>query len=165
MTTCCELAGPCRRSLGPCPRGWQQGDCKVPSPWVALAARPWLNLLYADIPEPARYYDAHRSIVLRRGLLPVEQRRYLWHELVHADRRDIADQGSPGVEAQVERRAVLRALPLVTLRWAFAREASRHDVAAAVQLPEEWLQFRLDVASPSERALLRRRHRRPPDVA
>jgi hypothetical protein len=163
--TCCERFGPCRRTSGPCPNGWQNWNSRVPSPWVALAARPWLNLVYAKIAEPARYYDGEQCIVLRRGLLLAEQRRYLWHELVHADRRDVSGQAGRAVEAQVERRAVARALPLTTLSWAFAREASRHEVAAAGKLPEEWLQFRLDVAAPSERALLGRLHRRLHDVA
>ncbi len=163
--TCCEPIGRCVESGGPCPNGWEGWRSRVPSPWVALAARPWLNLIHARIAEPARYYDGEQCIVLRRGMPLAEQRRYLWHELVHADRRDVAAQGGADVEAQVERQAVSRALPLVTLQWAFSLEVSRHEVAAAVGLPEEWLQFRLDIAAPSERALLRHLHRGAHDVA
>ncbi len=163
--TCSGRAGTCGRTSGCCVDGWPGGHSPVPSPWVALAARPWLNLMYADIAEPARYYDAERTIVLRRGLLRPERRRFLWHELVHADRGDVAGQCGRSEEALVERLAVGRALPLCSLRWAFAREASRHDRAAVLQLPEDWLQFRLDSASSVEIETLRRSSHPTPEVA
>ena len=137
----------------------------VPSPWTALAARPWLSLLYADIAEPARYYDAEQCIVLRSGMLRAEQRRFLWHELVHADRGDVAGHCGPAEEALVERLAAARAMPLSSLRWAFARETTRHEMAAALQLPEDWLQFRLDTATAGEREALRLLCLRAPEVA
>lgn len=107
------------------------------------------------IPEPARYYDSRRSIVLRTGLLLEEERRYLWHELVHADRRDQACHGSIAVETGVEREAARRAMPLASLLWAFRLEWQRHQVAGLLKLPEEWVQFRLDTAHPAERSRLR----------
>ncbi|MGD9961638.1 hypothetical protein [Nocardioides sp.] len=154
--TVCEPSGSVHGVDGPCPDGWRRGDSTVPDPWVALSARPWLSLLYADIPEPARYYDQERCIVLRRGLPGPAQRRYLWHELVHADRRDLAQHGERRVECLVERLAVRWALPLSSLTWALRRECEAHDVAGLLQLPEDWVRFRLAVARPGERAVLRR---------
>ncbi|CUR55392.1 hypothetical protein NOCA2270027 [metagenome] len=162
---CCDRDGPCRRTSGPCPQGWQGWHHPVPSPWVALAARPWLSLLYADIPEPGRYYDAEQCIVLRQGLLRPERRRVLWHELVHADRGDVAAHCGRSEEAVVERRAVTWALPLRSLRWAFSREATRHEAAAALQVPEDWLQFRLDGATDRELAVLNPLRHSAPEVA
>lgn len=114
-----------------------------------------MNLMRERISEPARYYDSERCIVMRRGLLIVEERRYLWHELVHADRRDKACDGSVKVEVSVEREAVRRALPMRSLEWAFSQSWERHLVAEMLKLPEEWIQFRLDVAAPYEQAVLR----------
>lgn len=88
-------------------------------------------------------------------MLLEEQRRHLWHELVHADRRDLACQGSPEVEASVEREAARRAMPLASLVWAMGLEWERHHVAGLLRLPEEWVQFRLTTAHPRERMRLR----------
>lgn len=114
-----------------------------------------MNLLRERISEPARYYDSERCIVMRKGLLLVDERRYLWHELVHADRRDQACDASSKVEESVEREAVRRALPMLSLEWAFGQSWERHLVADLLKLPEEWIQFRLKVAAPYERAVLR----------
>jgi len=119
-------------------------------------ARPDLLLHRARIAEPARYYDTERAIVVRRGLLLEEERRYLWHELVHADRRDHDCHASAKTENSVEREAARRALPLSTLLWAFGRATSHHEVVDLLKLPAQWIQFRLDIAHPAERALIRR---------
>jgi len=107
------------------------------------------------IPEPGRYYDGRGAIVLRKGMLLEEQRRHLWHELVHADRGDVACHGSTAVEMSVEREAARRAMPVSSLLWAFGLEWQRHMVAGSLRLPEEWVQFRLDIAHPAERVRLR----------
>lgn len=109
----------------------------------------------APIAEPARYYDAERAIVVRRGLLLEEERRYLWHELVHADRRDRACHVDDRVEVSVEREAARRALPLPSLLWAFGRATSHEEVVDLLKLPAKWIQFRLDIAHPAERRLIR----------
>lgn len=155
MTTrCFECSTTCRTRSRSCVDGWKAGR-HVPDPFVALAARPYLTLARLPIPEPGRYYDGHRAIVLRAGMLLEEQRRHLWHELVHADRRDQACHGSQAVEASVEREAVRRAMPLGSLEWAMRLEWERHHVAGLLRLPEEWVQFRLTTAHPRERMHLR----------
>lgn len=111
------------------------------------------------ISEPARYYQGRRAIVLRTGLLLEEERRYLWHELVHADRRDRACHGSIAAEVSVEREAARRAMPMSSLTWALELEWQRHLVAGLLKLPEAWVQFRLDTAHPAERVVLRQVHR------
>ncbi len=123
---------------------------------MALEYRADLLLLRAPIREPARYYDAQRCIVMRSGLLLMEERRYLWHELVHADRGDRACHASAKAENSVEREAVRRALPISSLAWAFGTAASHEEVIDLLKLPAEWIQFRLDAAHPAERATVRR---------
>lgn len=122
---------------------------------MALKARPYLSLARLPIPDPGRYYDSHRAIVLRNGMLLEEQRHHLWHELVHADRRDLMCHGSKAVEDSVEREAAQRAMPLRSLLWAFGLEWQRHLVAGLLRLPEGFVQFRLDIAHPAERVRLR----------
>jgi hypothetical protein len=111
------------------------------------------------IREPGRYYDSRRAIVLRTGLLLEEERRYLWHELVHADRRDRACHGSIAAEVSVEREAARRAMPMSSLLWALGLEWQRHLVAGLLKLPEDWVQFRLHTAHPTEKNRLRDIHR------
>lgn len=128
---------------------------QVPNPWVVLSTHEDIVLHRADIPEPARYYHSERAIVVRKGLLIEQERRYLWHELEHADRGDTAGHCDPSVEAVVERAAVRRALPLKSLRWAMGQELERYRVAEMLKLPEDWIQFRLDIATERERRELR----------
>lgn len=115
-----------------------------------------MNLLRTDISEPARYYDGERTIVVRKGLLICEERRHLWHELVHADRRDRGGHADVRVEASVEREAARRAMPLVSLEWAAGNGSNVHDMAELLKLPETWVRFRLAIAHPAEAALIRR---------
>lgn len=85
-----------------------------------------------------------------------EERRYLWHELVHADRRDKACQASDALERSVEREAVRRAIPHSALAWAARRADSTHELAELLKLPEPWVTFRWKIAHPAERELIRR---------
>lgn len=128
----------------------------MPSPWVALAARPDLILARLPIAEPGRYYHAERTIVVRKGMLLEEERRYLWHELVHADRQDQACHGSEQVERSVERAAARWAMPITALEWAWPRAESWAEFAGLLKIPVEWAQFRVRIAHPAERALMRR---------
>lgn len=56
--------------------------------WVALAELPDVMLLRAPIPEHGRYYDGLRAIVLREDLPRGQEQAVLWHEVLHAQRRD-----------------------------------------------------------------------------
>lgn len=132
----------------------------MPNPWVALRARPDLLLLRAWISEPGRYYDSERAIVMRRGLLLCEERRYLWHELVHADRRDRACHMDDRVEGSVDREAVRRAIPTSSLEWAWPRADHWCDLADLLKLPEGWVRWRWQISAPYEKALLRRMEER-----
>lgn len=123
---------------------------------MALAARPDLNLVRAAIAEPARYYDAERAIVVRKGLLLCEERRHLWHELVHSDRRDCSGHASPAVERLVEREAVRLAIPTRSLQWATYRTETIADLADLLKLPQDWVEFRWRTAPQWERDLIRR---------
>lgn len=116
-------------------------------------------MIRLPIAEPGRYYNGRRAIVLRSGMLLEDERRYLWHELVHADRRDQACHGSIAAEVSVEREAARRAMPMSSLLWALQLEWQRHLVAGLLKLPEEWVQFRLHTAHPAEKNQLRAVHR------
>lgn len=163
MPSCTASCSPCVQ--GPtgsrppsliCRDGWRTSNSRVPNPWVALAARPHLNLLRAPIAEPGRYYADLATIVLRTGLLLCEERRHLWHELVHADRQDRACESSARVERSVDREAARRALPLSSLLWAFGTAATHAEVVEMLKLPADWIQFRLRTAHPAEKAAVRR---------
>lgn len=94
--------------------------------------------------------------MLRKGLLICEERRYLWHELVHADRRDLSCHNSAKIEYSVDREAAHRAMPLASLEWGIARSREWHDLAECMKLPEEWVRFRMATLHPAERAILRK---------
>lgn len=113
-------------------------------------------LVRAPIPEPARYYESHRTIVMRQGLLLEEERRHLWHELVHAVRRDRACHVDQRAEVSVDREAVRWAIPAGSLARAWPRAESWHELAELLKLPEGWVRWRVAIAHPAERALLRR---------
>lgn len=123
-------------------------------------ARPDLILHRAAIAEPARYYDSERAIVVRRGLLVEEERRYLWHELVHADRRDRACHHDARADASVDREAVRRAIPTSSLMWAADKAQDWCELADLLKLPEAWVRWRVQIAHPAERGLLREEQER-----
>lgn len=130
----------------------------VPDPWRFLALElPAVTLVRAAIPEPGRYYDAQQAIVLRKGLRIEEERRYLWHEVTHALRRDSRCESWLGakVEASVEREAARRAMPTEAMRAGLERSATWLDFVWHMKVPEEWVRFRVDIAHPAEKAMLR----------
>lgn len=122
---------------------------------MALAARGDINLIRAPIDKPGRYYDEHRTIVMRSGLLIVEERRHLWHELAHADRRDTAAHNDPAVERVVERHAAQNAMPWESLLWAWSEATDLTEMADLLKLPEDWVWFRLRNLHPAQKAMLR----------
>lgn len=93
---------------------------------------------------------------MRAGLLLAEERRHLWHELVHADRRDRQWHTDESVERSVEREAVRRAMPLPTLEWATGQATDWPELVDLLKYPEEWVRFRMAALHPAERAILRR---------
>lgn len=107
------------------------------------------------IDKPGRYYHDGRHIVIRSGLLIEEERRYLWHELVHADRGDIAGHTDAKVERLVERHAAEAAMPWCSVEWAWSEAVDLTDMAGMLKLPEEWVHWRLMNLHPAQKALLR----------
>lgn len=122
---------------------------------MALAARPHLSLLRLPISEAGRYYDSEQAIVVRKGLLIVEERRHLWHEIVHADRRDRAGHNSPAIETLVEKVAVKRAIPFRSLQWAAYQTDTMCDLADMLKLPQDWVEFRWRIATRWEKRTIR----------
>lgn len=130
----------------------------VPDPWQVLAATD-LVLARVAMPELGRYYDEHRVIFVQRGLLLVEERAVLWHELVHARRRDsrcASDVLWVRQEASVDREAARWALPLPALLEAMRGEPPLTDAADWLKTTPALLRVRLQGLHPAERAQVRR---------
>lgn len=135
----------------------------VPDPWQVLHERhPRIGLVRWDIPEMGRFYADDEIIVIRKGLLIVQERAVLWHELVHADRGDRrcddpyfdSDQ-----ERSVEREAARRAMPFRDLLEAGRGATSYAEVADALKTTEQLLRVRFGRLHPAERAsLIRQNH-------
>lgn len=127
----------------------------MPNPWEALKARGDLALVRHQVAETGRYYDSSRTIVVRASLLLVQERRILWHELTHADRRDRAGHTDAAVERVVERHAAENAMPWVSLAWAWEESTDLTEMADLLKLPEEWVHFRLINLHPGRKAMLK----------
>lgn len=131
----------------------------VPDPWRVLARHCDLHLIRWAIPELGRYYDEQRTIVVRQGLLIVEERAVLWHELVHARRRDrrcdiaVLDARQ---ERSVDREAARWAMPLPALLEAMRGEPPLAEAADMLKTTPALLRVRLDTMHPAERAQARR---------
>lgn len=132
----------------------------VPDPWAFLHERlPDVVLVRAPTPEPGRYYHRERVIMMRSGMRLDEERRYLWHEIVHALRGDetcAQDWLVRRMEDSVEREAARRAMPLSVMEEALQAAVDFHDFADRMKVPEEWVRFRVAIAHPAEKALLDR---------
>lgn len=84
-----------------------------------------------------------------------EERRHLWHELVHSDRRDTAGHASEAIERKVERVALRLAIPTRSLQWAAYQTDTMCDLADLLKLPEDWVRTRWLTAPDSEKAMIR----------
>jgi len=130
----------------------------VPDPWALLREMPDVVMLRQPIAEPGRYYHGLRAIVLRSGRSLEEERRSLWHELVHAERGDTECTGwaASATERRVEREAARRAMPLAVMERRLAVACDWDDFVWHMKVPESWVRFRLAQARPAERARLDR---------
>lgn len=134
----------------------------LPNPWTVLHDRhPNVLLVRASMADRGRYYRDIGSgvIVVRRGLLLVEERSVLWHELVHLDRRDYPT--CDGVldarqELRCEKEAARRAIPIDWLCAAARVSTSRRDAADMLKVTEELLSVRMRWLHPAERAAVHR---------
>ena len=130
----------------------------VPDPWAVLREMRDVVMLRQPIAEPGRYYHGRRAIVLRSGRSLEEERRFLWHELVHAERGDTECTGwaASATERRVEREAARRAMPLGVMERRLALASGWDDFVWHMKVPEQWVRFRLSHTIPSERARLQR---------
>jgi hypothetical protein len=132
----------------------------VGDPWKALEQRPRLLLIRAPISERGRYYHRLGAIVVRSGMLVVEERATLWHELVHADRGDEhCDHFGSRQERRCIREAARRAIDLRALADALLWSDQPDEVADELKVTVELLNVRLDHLHPAERGYLTRRQR------
>lgn len=132
---------------------------KVPDPWAVLADTDLALLADVDMPEAGRYYDAQRVIFLRRGLLLVEQRAVLWHELVHArrgDRRCATGVLGTRLEASVDREAARWAIPMPALLEALRGDPTDAEAADILKTTPALLRARMLGLHPAERGQLGR---------
>lgn len=120
-----------------------------------MRARADLQLVRHQIAQTGRYYDAHRTIVVRSGLLLEEERRVLWHELEHADRRDRACDTDARVERIVDRHAAENAMPWCSIRDAWERSTDMDELAGLLKLPVEWVHHRILSLHPARKAQLK----------
>lgn len=130
----------------------------VPDPWAVLRQMRDVVMLRQPIAEPGRYYHGRRAIVLRSGRSLEEERRFLWHELVHAERGDTECDGDPAaaIERRVEREAACRAMPLGVMERRLALASGWDDFVWHMKVPEQWVRFRLSHTLPAERVRLQR---------
>lgn len=133
-----------------------------PDPWKVLASTDLL-LIRWPIPELGRYYHRERLIVVRRGLMIVQERAVLFHELVHARRGDL--YCSDKTDRSVDREAARWAMPTAVLLEAFVGARSYAEVADALKTTELLLQVRLGSLHPSERAAVQRLRERMEEAA
>lgn len=131
-------------------------------PWTVLREdHPGLVLVRAPIGSRGRFYAGKQGIVVRDDLLLVEERAALWHEIVHARRRDTRCDGLDllRMEKSCRREAARLSIEINdladTLLW--ARDV--HEVADHLKTIAEYVVIRLDPRNlhPAERGLLRRR--------
>ncbi len=129
-------------------------------PWKALRERPDINLVRAPIAERGRYYHRLRTIVIRTGMLIVQERATLWHELVHADRGD-ESPCDPHLDQRQElwcaKAAARAAIPIEDLADALLWSSYLDEQADQLKTTPETVQIRLDHLHPSERGYLKRR--------
>lgn len=111
-------------------------------------------LVRHHIAQTGRYYDDLRTIVVRSGMTIEQERRVLWHEIHHADRRDTQGHNSPEVERLVDRQAAENAMPWVSVLWAWREADDLAEMAGLLKLPEDWVRARLRTLHPARRAQL-----------
>jgi hypothetical protein len=145
---------------------------EVPNPWQRLWDRH-RDVLLARLPiaERGRCYSGRGlagAVVLRTGMLIVEERATLWHEIAHLEHRDI-----PCLDAVLGRRQEARcwriaarlAIPTRALIASCAWPHDEHEWADELKTTVELLTIRLDTAHPAEKAAVARRRAEREDAA
>lgn len=106
------------------------------------------------IPEMGRYYAAENAIVIRRGLLLVEERSVLWHELAHALRGDTRCEMGTKDEARCDQLAARWAIPIEDLIAAWQAYEHMDDVADALKVTRHLLDVRVNGLHAGEQAVV-----------
>lgn len=96
--------------------------------------------------------------MVRAGLLLVQERAVLWHELVHAERGDercVSASQSARQEASADREAARRSLPLEAVLAAVVASPDYVQAADLLHTLPDVLALRLQTMQPAEKAALR----------
>jgi hypothetical protein len=133
------------------------------SPWRQLRSLPGLRLDFTDdealLDEAdGRYYHHVKRILMSKGLLQVERRCILAHELAHALRGDLPCGDArldERQEAAVEQWAARRLIELPALADALRWSDDLDEVADELWVTPDLLQVRLQHLHPSEAGWLR----------
>lgn len=126
-------------------------------PWRLLRSRAHLDLQEQDLGDdgPIGTYDGS-TITLTTGLLQVERRCALLHELIH-DERGMPHGDDPREESLVEQEVARRLITLGALEDGLRWSRTPSEVADLLWVTEAVLQVRLEHLHPAERHHLRRR--------
>jgi hypothetical protein len=127
----------------------------IPSPWDVLADTD-LVLDRQPIEELGRYYANERAIVVRAGLLLVEERSVLWHELAHHARGDRRCDSGDRDERHCEQLAARMAIPLHDLVNALRTSHDVDEAADQLKATPGLLRTRMEGLDFRERAHVRR---------
>lgn len=123
-------------------------------PWRLLRERDDLTLRVRDLGDdgPLGLTDGS-TITLTTGLLQVERRCVLMHELVHIE-RGLPHGDDPAEEASVENEVARRLVPLDILVEALRWSIDVHEVADACWVMPHLIQMRVHRLHPAERAVV-----------
>lgn len=124
------------------------------NPWGELAARPHLQLRWADAAHRGCIDFATSTITLARGMLRAERRSVLTHELVHDERGPTQIWTVPREEALVRRVSARRLIDIYDLADALRWAHDEHEAAEELDVDVATLRARLTSLHPSERGLL-----------
>lgn len=126
-------------------------------PWAHLAAQVDITLHWRHQRPCGLYRHQTRTIALRRGLTQAQARCTLAHELIHAERGDVALTESAlnaRQELIVEREAARRLISLEALADAVRWSCHPADVAEVLHVDAGTLRARLAGLTEAERRVL-----------
>lgn len=126
-------------------------------PWRYLRERPTIDVRFADLGDdgPLGVTDG-QVITLTTGMLQVERRCVLMHELVHVE-RGIPHGHDPREESAVEREVARHLIGVDALADALAWSRDVYEVADLLWVMPHLVRVRVEGLHPSERHELQRR--------
>lgn len=119
-----------------------------------------LTLVFAAMDEAGRYYHEHRTIALASDLTQAQRRSTLAHELVHAERGDVAccsgwHEGKQ--ERRVERTAARRLISVDALVDALLWADDERELAEVLWVDVDTVRARLDGLTAVEKQTIEQR--------